>query len=150
MYFNFYNQSLAVQESIAKSILKNYVASSCKNFMNEKEVELIDFHPKIFGFEGETPYLNLLLTFLSAETCYAEEHDEQENPYMFALINGEVFKNKNGEGLTLIDFAYNLEYAYQQNDNESLKSLMSEALLNVEKALEQLLKDGLLNEIKLG
>ena len=149
MYLNFYNQPLAVQESIAKSIVKNYVASECKNFMNEKGVELINFNPKIFGFEGETPYLNLLLTFLSAETCYAEEHDKEENPYMFALVNGEVYKNKNGEGLTLIDFAYDLEYAYQQNDNESLKLLMNEALLNIEKALEQLLKDGLLNEVKL-
>lgn len=150
MYFNFYQQSLAVQESIAKAIIKNYICSQHKPLEEGKTGELVDFHPKIFGFNGEAPYFDLLSTFLSDGTSYLEEHDEEENPYMFVLLDGKVYKNEHGNPLTLIDFAYDLEYAYQQNDNESLKLLMNEALLNVEKALEQLLKDKLLNEVKLG
>ena len=48
--FLFHKQPLSVQESIAKTIIHNYIASECKSLENEEE--LIKFSPKISGFEG--------------------------------------------------------------------------------------------------
>ena len=143
--FLFHKQPLAVQENIAKTIIHNYIASECKSLENEEE--LVKFSPKIFGFEGETPYLDLFKTFTDENVCYDEEHDEENNCYMFAKLNGEVYRNKKGNTLTLSDFTYELDIVCLTKDNEILKTLLIEARHNFTTIMSNLYDSWLVDEM---